>query len=134
MTVVIDASVAMKWLIDSDESGRARGLIGTAILVAPDLIMAEVANALWRYVAAGQIPPPKAAAAMTAFRRTLDRTYPLAPLADAALAMAGTIGHTAYDCFYVALAEDLHATVVTADRRLITKVAGTAWQDRIRSL
>ncbi len=45
-TVVVDASVALKWFVDEAGSNQARLLlIRDLSLVAPDLIVAEVCNA-----------------------------------------------------------------------------------------
>jgi predicted nucleic acid-binding protein len=134
MTLVIDASVAMKWLIDCDETLRAQALIDSDRLVAPDLIMAETANALWRYTIAGLLDETAGKAALAALGRIIDQTYPLAPLAGEAHALACRLGHPAYDCFYLALAAQVEGHVVTADRRLAAKVAGTPWKDRVRLL
>jgi predicted nucleic acid-binding protein len=55
LTLVIDASVALKWFIDEDGSDRAAALLdGKELLIAPDLIVAEVCNAGWKAVRAGR--------------------------------------------------------------------------------
>ncbi len=134
MSLVIDASVAMKWLVESEGSDRAQALVGSDALVAPDLILAEVANALWRYSAGGLLARTAGEAAIMVLQRTLDRTYPLAPMTADAYCVAGELGHPAYDCFYLVLARTLDSLVWTADRRLAAKVAGTPWQNRVRLL
>lgn len=46
MTFVVDASVAVKWFIEDNDSARARQLLaGDEALIAPDLVIAEVCNA-----------------------------------------------------------------------------------------
>lgn len=134
MTLVVDASLAMRWLIQSEDSARARALIGAESLVAPDLIMAEVANALWRHTAAGHIKMEAGKTALAALSRTLDQIHPNGPLATAAYDLACALGHAAYDCFYLVLAEQVNGTVVTADRKLAAKVEGTDWANRVRLL
>jgi predicted nucleic acid-binding protein len=47
MPVIIDASVALKWVIDEDGSEAARGLLLGEALAAPDLIVVECAIVLW---------------------------------------------------------------------------------------
>ena len=45
---VVDASVAIKWLVDEPLSERAAKLLKDDLpLAAPELIYAEAANALW---------------------------------------------------------------------------------------
>jgi predicted nucleic acid-binding protein len=43
---VIDASLALKWLIDEEGSGAAVALLEGPLLLASELIHAEIANAL----------------------------------------------------------------------------------------
>jgi predicted nucleic acid-binding protein len=50
-------------------------------------------------------------------------------LAGRALEIAAELRHPAYDCFYLALAEERSAKLITADRRLISGLAGTPWQE-----
>jgi predicted nucleic acid-binding protein len=134
MTVVIDASVAMKWLVAGEGSDRALALIGSDTLVAPDLIFAEAANALWRYSSGGFLAAEAGEAALAALQRTLDRTYPLAPMASEAYSLAAVLAHPAYDCFYLSLARSLNCLLWTADKRLVAKLGGTELQDRVRLL
>ena len=47
MTVVVDASVALKWVIEEDGSEAAGALLLEEPLAAPDLLMVECANVLW---------------------------------------------------------------------------------------
>ena len=54
MTVVIDASVALKWFVEEQGTDQAAALLaGNDLLIAPDLIVAEVANAGWKAVRTG---------------------------------------------------------------------------------
>jgi predicted nucleic acid-binding protein len=124
MTLVVDASVAVKWVVREERSEAAHQLIGRDALVAPALLLAEVGNALWRNVVAGVLPVAQAKAGIDELRFALDEVYPLEPLAARALELAVDLGHPVYDCFYVALAEALGAPLITADRRLITKLNG----------
>jgi predicted nucleic acid-binding protein len=55
-------------------------------------------------------------------------------LAGRALEIAAELRHPAYDCFYLALAQERRAQLVTADRRLISRLAGTPWQENTISL
>lgn len=126
MSLVVDASVAIKWLIDEDGSGRAEAVLARGPLIAPELIFAEVPNVLWRHVQTGALTPQQAEEAALVLRDTFDAIYPMEPLTRRALAMAVELGHPVYDCIYLALAESAACPLVTADKRLATKVAGTA--------
>ena len=52
---MVDASVAVKWLVVEDESAKARGLLDDEELHAPRLLISEVANAVWRMVRLDQV-------------------------------------------------------------------------------
>ena len=56
MTIVVDASVALKWLLPEDDSDLADALRAEN-LIAPPLWLVEGANALWRNVRNGKISP-----------------------------------------------------------------------------
>jgi predicted nucleic acid-binding protein len=123
MTRVIDTSVVVKWVVAEEDSALALALVGGDI-VAPDLLKAELANALWKKVRRGQIG---AVQALAAFEEVL-AILPFAPstnLATRALAIGLEAGHPIYDCHFLALAEIIAATMITADDRLIASCAGT---------
>lgn len=48
--VVIDASIAIKWVIDEPGTDEALTLRRNARLIAPELLVAECANVLWKKV------------------------------------------------------------------------------------
>lgn len=130
---VVDASVALKWFVEEDGSDAARALHGRH-LTAPDLLIAEVANGLWRMVRSGRLPPAAAPLAMRRLPRYLASLAPLAPLAGRAAEIALALDHPAYDAFYLALAEASGSIVVTADRRLLDKAAGSPWSGLVEAL
>ena len=56
MRLVVDASVAVKWLVEEEYSDVADMLLdGRHELIAPRLMASEVGNALWRKVRMGEI-------------------------------------------------------------------------------
>ena len=57
MRLVVDASVAVKWLIAEEGSDAAHGLAASGDdLYAPRLMASEIANALWRKARLGGLP------------------------------------------------------------------------------
>ena len=55
--LVVDASVVVKWYTDEPDSPSARSiLISGTDLIAPDVIVAEVLNALWSKRRKGLMP------------------------------------------------------------------------------
>jgi len=100
--------------------------------MAPDLLVAELTNVLWKYRAA--LRPGQAASALEALPRVVPHLVPSLPPAQAAYAIAAELGHPAYDCFYLALAEQRGLPLATADRRLVRRLADTPWAARLRPL
>ncbi len=47
MTVIVDASIALKWVIEEDGSDAAGALLLEQLLAAPVLLTIECANGLW---------------------------------------------------------------------------------------
>ncbi len=128
MTLVIDASVACKWFVTETDSGQAEALLaGDTALLAPDLIFPETCNVAWLKLRRGEITAEQGAAMIDGLPDLLDEVVPSASLAGRAFTIASALSHPAYDCFYLALAEQRGTRVVTADQRLITRLAGTAW-------
>ena len=54
MSVVVDASVALKWVLDEPGKDPAYALLDLD-LIAPSLWLLEAANALWRITKRGEI-------------------------------------------------------------------------------
>lgn len=115
--VVVDANVAVKWFVNDKLSPQARSAILHYSFFAPWLILPETANALWKYVRLGVLPATDAAEAISRLSRKLEISTE-ASLASAALLMAGHLNHPAYDCFYLALAQQNGLPLLTADSRL----------------
>ena len=129
MTVVVDASVALKWFVAEDDSAAALDLLGSSeVLIAPDLVVAEVSNAAWKAVRSGLMKPEQQDRAASRLGFAFDELVPLALLAPRAVVISRLLAHAVYDCFYLALAEARSATLVTADRRLLLRIAGTQWE------
>ncbi len=117
MIFVPDATAAVAALVDDGAVGRwAAELLSTGPLVAPHLLPAEVANVLRRRALAGAISDELASEAHAALDRLDVRLVPYGHVAERAWALRGAV--TAYDAWYVAVAEDLDVPLVTLDRRL----------------
>jgi len=124
VTWVIDASIAVKWVIPevlSDKADRVRG--GDEDVLAPDLLLVEVANALWKKTAAKEISPREADDAFGLVRESGIDLRPTGPLLPRAMGVARRLDHPVYDCVYLALAERERAALVTADHRLLRRLS-----------
>ena len=123
MRLVVDASVAVKWVLKEPDSDIARRVADRAELLAPDLLWAELGNVLWRRQRSGELSPTDARDMLFTLRAVPVRTHALFPLLPLALEIAVAIRHSIYDCIYLALADQEDCRVVTADRRLQNAVA-----------
>jgi predicted nucleic acid-binding protein len=120
MSWVVDASVAVKWLIPEHGSDSAdRLLAGGEPLIAPELVLVEVANALWKKVTRREVSSGEARRALDMLRGGALETRPTAPFVRRALDLASQLRHPVYDCVYVAVAEAEDARVVSADARFL---------------
>jgi predicted nucleic acid-binding protein len=120
MTWVVDASVAVKWFVNEQRSSAARAVLESGQpVIAPDLIVPESSNTAWKKVRRGDISREQAEAMVQALPLSFDRLVATAPLSQRALQLALRFGHSTYDCFYVALAEDASVPLVTDDQRVI---------------
>ena len=115
--VVVDASVAAKWLAPEPDSGAAEALLDED-LIAPDLLYAEVANILWKKWTRGEMTTDAVDAAVRWLLQLPVQIHDSASLFAESVALAQRLGHPAYDCFYLAVAVRADCRLVTADRRL----------------
>ena len=124
---IVDASVVAKWLVDEPDSKQARQLISPEIyLRAPDLLVPEVINTLWKKHRRGDLTHERAAAALNLLLQDhIDVTVHLLPariLGKLALQIATATGRSAYDCLYLAAAVQAGCRLVTADGRFVRSI------------
>ena len=117
MTAVIDSSVLVAVLTDAGSDGRwATAQLTQTPLAAPSMVMAEVANVLRRLEGGPKLSRSEATVSLRSLRRLDIELYPFAPLADRVWELRFNL--TAYDAWYVALAESLGWRLVTLDRKM----------------
>jgi len=128
---VVDASVAIKWVLHEPDRDLAYALLDDRLL-APDLILVECANALRSRVARGAMPPQEAQPALVTLREAPLQLSPAVALLPEALALGVALQHAIYDCIYLALGLTSGSRVVTADRRFREAVGrDMRWQDHV---
>ena len=116
MSVVIDASVALKWVLDEPGKEAADALLEEE-LIAPSLWLLEAANALWRRTQRGEINDEEAKERLTELYNAPVTTTTIEDDLLAAADLANGLGHPVYDCLYLAMAIRENTYVVTADSR-----------------
>jgi predicted nucleic acid-binding protein len=117
VTLVVDASVVVAALVDEGAAGQwADEVLVTEPLAAPHLLLVEAANILRRAVLDRQISEDTAALAHADLVQLRVELFPYELVAARVWELRDTV--TAYDAWYVALAESLDAPLATLDQRL----------------
>lgn len=132
---VIDASVVIKWYVPEGNYEAARVMrTGETALAAPDLLFAEMANTLWKAVRRGEMTGSRAIEIIEEVAAAPFITISNQSLARDALDLSIATGITAYDATYVALAIRIDKILITADEKLVRKLAGTRSANQVRLL
>ncbi len=135
MNIVVDASVAVKWVATEAGTDAALDLLDDKIFrIAPDFLLIEAANVLWMKVRRGELPREQADPSLDFIRSAIRRFVPTESLIYRAFALSLDFDHPAYDCIYLACCEHENADLVTADRRLIKKLEQRKSDIRLRLL
>lgn len=135
MIFVIDSSVYIKWFVFEAGHEEALSLFEREPeFLAPTFIVCEVANVAWKKVRRGEIDEEDGDLMIA---RCIDGSLSLLPedkLALSAWRIARELDHPVYDCFYLACAEAVGSSVITADDRLLARVRGTPYGRLVRRL
>jgi predicted nucleic acid-binding protein len=121
--LVVDASVAVKWVVTEAGTQDAVRLLKAAPLVAPDLLIAECANILWKKVQRKELMLDEALMAARLLERADVEILPTRHLLEATTRIAIDLEHPAYDCTYLSLAIANDWRFVTADERLLSRLS-----------
>lgn len=134
---VIDASTAIKWYIPEPWHEKAVIYLRMleqmkANLYAPDLIVSEIGNTLWKKCLTGELTSGEAREISDTIAemfpvRLVDCTF----LLPAAMEIATTYHINIYSSVYLALASIKNAILVTADRNLFKGVGHTVFKDLV---
>jgi predicted nucleic acid-binding protein len=135
MTVVVDASVVIKWFVREPLHEEALRLLDTPkILHAPELIVPEVSNVAWKKVIRNEIGKDQAVKIAEAFRGGIPILHPSVLFCERAIELALALGHPVYDCLYLACAETIDGILVTADNAFFRSVRKAGLGERVRLL
>jgi predicted nucleic acid-binding protein len=131
--LVIDASVAIKWVIEEHGTREAIALRRHR-LFAPELLVAECANVLWKKTRRNELTLDEARLAARLLQRADIELAPMRALLEPATELAIAMDHPAYDCAYLALAESLTCDLVTADGKLSAKQLPQGYRAKVLGL
>lgn len=123
MTIVVDASVCVKWVLAEQDSDAAEALLEQE-LVAPALWIVEAANVLWKRARRGELTADEVNERLGELAQAPITTLSIEDDILAAGELACRLDHPVYDCLYLATAIREGCHVVTADRKFVSAVAG----------
>jgi predicted nucleic acid-binding protein len=128
--VILDASVAAKWLVWAGEPLEAEALAllkkrneGQIDFLVPDLFWAEIGNVIWKAAHRGRCSLDQAGESIRALQAYDLATAPSGGLLLQAFRIAHRYQRSFYDSIYLALAVSQRIEFVTADERLANAVA-----------
>ena len=128
--LVIDASIAVKLVVQETGTREALALQETFRLSAPDLLIPECANILWKKFRLGELTGEEAGIAARILAGAEIELVAMRALFGPAMQLAVELDHPAYDCIYLALAIERDVPFVTADERFLREIG----QSRIRAI
>lgn len=132
MIVVVDASVVIKWYLDEVHTTEAEHLLDDRFeLHAPELLVPEFGNILWKKCRQEEIEANEAQMALKLFEKQSVALHPHTSLLKTALLGAIETGQPVYDWTYLSLALSLACPFVTADRRFYIGLRNTGFKQHL---
>jgi predicted nucleic acid-binding protein len=127
----VDASIAFLWFAhEPDRWSAAQLLDSETALLAPDLMIAEVTNALWKKLRRREMERADVEQAVTNLLALRIDWVSAEHLIRSAARLAAELDHSVYDCLYLALAVLHGAPLATGDeslRRAAERVGVRIW-------
>jgi predicted nucleic acid-binding protein len=128
--MIVDASVAFKWLVEEPDSDIAISWLSHDSLKAPAIVFSEAGNALAKRIRGRELVADGAAENLQRLGRMItvvdDR-----PHLGRALDMAVSLDHSYYDCLYLSISEALGEQLLTADAKFAAKCSASEWAELI---
>jgi predicted nucleic acid-binding protein len=95
VTLVIDASIAVKWVVQESGTADTLRLRQQAKLIAPELLVAECANILWKKVRRHELSKDEAILAAGLLQGADIEFLPMRSLLETAASIAIDLDHPA---------------------------------------
>jgi predicted nucleic acid-binding protein len=119
LKLVVDASAAVEIAMDRGKSASFGDQVTAASLVlAPDLIVAEIVNSIWKYHNFHGLSIADCDRAVERSIGLIDEIVPSLQIHREAFLLARSVRKPAYDMFYLALARQRAACLLSADSAL----------------
>lgn len=135
MTLIVDASVALKWVLRQPDSQLAWSIPQRFSLSAPAFWRLESASVLWKFHRKHLLTDAELTIAFMRLDQAPVDADDAAVDVGQALDLASELGHPVYDCLYLAVALRRDATVVTADGGFAEAASrNPVYRDRVRLL
>lgn len=133
MPLVVDASVAIKFLVREPGNNEARRLLTIVDpLIAPDWILVEAASSFWKKIKGAELLEIHAYRHLADLPEFFEALYSSAELIDAAFELSLRLRHSVYDCLYLALSLREDCLLVTADDEFARAIDRAGLGDRLR--
>ena len=119
MKIVLDASAALEVALNRTRAAELSAhLDGADGVLAPELFVPEVVNAIWKLHHFGNLSLSACDGALEVLLEFVDTLVSCKELYHEAFLLSRTIRRPAYDMFYLALAKREDAALMTLDRAL----------------
>ena len=120
MIIVLDASAAVEIALGrSSSSALHETLAEAASVLAPDIFVAEVTNAFWKYHRFSALPKTTCEDGIKNALELVDQIIPAASLVLEVFSASCLTQHPAYDLFYLILARRYSASILSLDGKII---------------
>ena len=133
MKLTVDASVVVKWFVREPFFEESRLLLAHRLrLYAPDILLAEFANTIWKKARQNEIFDTRPYLDELQSLAEIVSLCPISALIARVAEVAQALDHPVYDCLYLACAEVTESVLVTADLKFAKKVANGFGSDSVR--
>jgi predicted nucleic acid-binding protein len=130
--IVVDANVAIKWVVEQPHFERAREIVAKGVsLLVPGMFVAEVTSTLGSYARSKTITEGQAQDGLRSILDQISLFEQDTNLAEEALSKGSELNYPPYDCFYLVLAIRRGVPFVTADSRFINRLAATPYKAHV---
>jgi predicted nucleic acid-binding protein len=124
MRFILDASIALKWVLEEPDSipamhVRDEAAAGRYDLLAPDVFPFEIAYALTKAERRRAVKVGEAEEMASDVFADMPELYPATDLLFAAIRLSSQLRTGLYDCLYLVLAEQEGVPLLTADVKLV---------------